>query len=130
MKTFVVDTHALAWFLAEDKRLSPAALRVLSNAEKGDAQVLVPTLVLAELMYIAERQRVPVTLQEALSRIEESHGFAIVPFDLVCLQGMLTLPDSWDIHDRVIAATAKFYEAVLISRDEILQESDEIEVLW
>jgi PIN domain nuclease of toxin-antitoxin system len=50
METFVVDTHALAWFLADDERLSPSALRVLSTAEESATQVLVPTLVLAELM--------------------------------------------------------------------------------
>jgi PIN domain nuclease of toxin-antitoxin system len=81
-------------------------------------------------MYIAERQRVSVTVEEALARIEESTGFAIVPFDLECIKVMLDLPATWDIHDRVIAATAKFYEATLISRDEILQEAEEIQVLW
>jgi len=130
MDTFVADTHALAWFIAEDSRLSPLAHEVLSAAEVGDAQVLVSTLVLAELTYIAQRQRVPVGMEEVMARLEAGDGFAIVPFDLPTFQRLLELPSHWDIHDRIIAATAKLYEATLISRDTMLRDSAIIKVLW
>lgn len=130
METFVVDTHALAWFLTEDQRLSATALQILSAAEAGETQVLISTLVLAELTYIAQRQRVPVTIETALARIEAGDGFAVVPFDLSCFQAMLGLPKPWDIHDRIIAATAKLYDAQLISRDEMLSASGTVTVVW
>lgn len=130
METFVVDTHALAWFLAEDARLSATALQILSAAEAGETQVLISTLVLAELTYIAQRQRVPVTIETALTRIEAGDGFAIVPFDLSCFQAMLGLPEHWDIHDRIIAATANLYDAQLITRDEMLTASETVSVVW
>jgi PIN domain nuclease of toxin-antitoxin system len=31
MDTYVVDTHALAWFISEDKRLSPTATEILCH---------------------------------------------------------------------------------------------------
>jgi PIN domain nuclease of toxin-antitoxin system len=130
MDIFVVDTHALAWFLAEDSRLSPLAQRTLSAGEVGEAQVLISTLVLAELTYIAQRQRVPVAMEEALVRIEAGDGFVIVPFDLPTFRILLELPSHWDIHDRIIAATAKLYEAKLITRDTMLRDAGVIEVLW
>jgi PIN domain nuclease of toxin-antitoxin system len=130
METFVADTHALAWFLSEDDRLSATALQILSAAEAGETQVLISTLVLAELTYIAQRQRVPVTIEAALTRIEAGDGFAIVPFDLSCFQAMLGLPDQWDIHDRIIAATAIMYGAQLITRDEMLSTSGTVTVVW
>ncbi|MFQ4138225.1 type II toxin-antitoxin system VapC family toxin [Nodosilinea sp. PGN35] len=130
METFVVDTHALAWFLAEDERLSATALQILSAAEAGETQVLISTLVLAELTYIAQRQRVPVTIETALARIEAGDGFAVVPFDSSCFQAMLNLPEDWDIHDRIIAATANLYDAQLITRDEMLSASGTVTVVW
>ena len=54
MDTYLVDTHALAWFIAEDKRLSSLVENLLNQAQEGEIQVLIPTLVLAELMHIAE----------------------------------------------------------------------------
>jgi predicted nucleic acid-binding protein len=51
-------------------------------------------------------------------------------FSEIFVAGRLSLPESWNIHDQIIAATANFYEAILISRDEILQTSEAIEILW
>ena len=56
METYVVDTHALAWFISENKRLSARATQILSQAEAAEVIVLIPTLVLAELTHIAQKK--------------------------------------------------------------------------
>ena len=43
---------------------------------------------------------------------------------------MLQLPENWDIHDRIIAATASYYQAILITRDEMLRDSSELKTIW
>ena len=52
METYVVDAHSLVWFIAEDERLSKPGERLLDQAEEGEVQVLIPTVVLAEITYI------------------------------------------------------------------------------
>ncbi|MEQ8536934.1 MAG: PIN domain-containing protein [Coleofasciculus sp. D1-CHI-01] len=64
MDTYVVDTHVLVWFLTEDKRLSPMADQILTQAEAGEVQIFVPTLVLAEITHIAQKNRVAVTIHQ------------------------------------------------------------------
>lgn len=132
MEIFVVDTHALVWFLGEDRRLSSLALEILTEAELGNVQVLVPTLVLAELTYISQNKKLkyPVKVSEILDKIDQGDGFTIVSFDLATFEILLTLPQDWEIHDRIIAATAIYYKAKLITRDEILQTSDKINTIW
>ena len=130
MDTYVVDTHALAWFVSEDKRLSQRAAQILSQAEAGEVQVLIPTLVLAELTHIAQKKRVTVTIEELLEKINQGDGFTIVSFDFLIFQVMLQLPENWDIHDRIIAATASYYQAILITRDEMLRDSSELKTIW
>ena len=130
MDTYVVDTHALAWFISEDKRLSARAAEILSQAEAGEVQVLIPTLVLAELTHIAQKKRVKVTIEELLEKINQGDGFTIVSFDFPIFQVMLQLPENWDIHDRIIAATASYYQAILITRDEMLRDSSELKTVW
>ncbi|MCU0548654.1 MAG: hypothetical protein MUC48_04830 [Leptolyngbya sp. Prado105] len=61
MEVFVIDTHALAWFFAEDSRLSSSIETLLTQAEATTTQILIPTLVLAELTLIAQKQRVPIS---------------------------------------------------------------------
>jgi PIN domain nuclease of toxin-antitoxin system len=130
MKIYVVDTHALAWFFAQDSRLSSTIDNVLTQAENGETQILIPTLVLAELTLIAQKQRVPISMTTILGEIQQTSGFIIVDFDFAVFQRFIELPPEWDLHDRIIAATAKQYNVTLITRDQALQDSAAIETLW
>lgn len=130
MDTSVLDTHALAWFVSEGKRLSPTATQILCQAETGEAQVLIPTLVLAELTHIAQKKKIVVTIETLLEKINQGDGFNIVSFDFPIFQTILQLPENWDIHDRIIAATASYYQAILITRDEMLRDSYEVKTVW
>ncbi len=130
MDTYLVDTHALAWFIAEDKRLSSLVEQILNQAQEGEIQILIPTLVLAELTHIAEKGKVKVSIKEILQQINQGDGFTVVAFDFPVFQMMLSLPKEWDIHDRVIAATAIYYQTTLITRDEVLRASSKIKTVW
>ena len=125
-----MDAHSLVWFIAEDERLSKPAERLLDQAEEGGVQVLIPTVVLAEITYIAQKKRVAITMDRVLAQIEEGGGFAVVPFDFAIFRTMLQLPDEWEIHDRIIAATARYYTAKLITKDKVLSDSNEVETVW
>jgi predicted nucleic acid-binding protein len=47
---FVTDTHALLWYLTEDKQLGKKALKIFEKADKGEAEIIIPTTVLAEAL--------------------------------------------------------------------------------
>jgi len=130
MANYVVDTHALVWFLADDSRLSQTAKGALKAAERTEVGALVPTIVLAELVHIAEKKKVPVSVSEVLKAIQDVGGFLVVPLDLSIVRRMVELPPSWGIHDRIIAATALHYGARLLTRDEELRAAAELDTLW
>jgi PIN domain nuclease of toxin-antitoxin system len=54
---FVLDTHALVWFVTGDARLGRQARAVMSDPA---AEMLLPTTALAEACYIIERGRTSV----------------------------------------------------------------------
>ncbi len=85
---------------------------------------------MAELTHIAEKRRVTVTIDELLDKINQGDGFTIVGFDFPIFQQMLTLPKDWDIHDRIIAATASYYQSTLITRDQILGNFPNLKTVW
>lgn len=130
MKIYVADTHSLVWFIAEDKRLSERAKRLLERAEDAQVQILIPTVVLAEITYIAQKKRVEVTIHDVLKLIEQKGGFVVVPFDLLIFQTMLQLPSELEIHDRIIGATARHHKAILITKDAALHNSGQVKTAW
>ena len=130
VETYVADTHSLVWFIAEDDRLSERAKHLLEQAEDAELQVLIPTIVLAEITYISQKKRTKATIDEVLRFIEQGSGFVIAPFDFLIFRRMLQLPDEWEIHDRIIGATACYYGVTLITKDMVLSDSEEIKTIW
>ncbi len=43
--TYVVDTHALVWYLTDDMKLSEEAAAIIEKSERGDPTVVIPTIV-------------------------------------------------------------------------------------
>lgn len=128
-KTFVADTHALLWFLTDDRRISKRAQSILTKAESGTFEILIPTIVMAELLYICERGKSPIKFDEILLRFENCVGFTTVPFDFNILEIMMDLSSGLELHDRIIIATAKNYGSAIISRDSAFKKVP-ITVIW
>jgi len=126
---YVTDTHSLVWYLTEDPRLSNKALSVLASSE-NEGTIIVPAVVLAEIMFIARKGRVTISFDETLKKIEESDNFVIAPLDSDTLRIADKIEADLEMHDKLIAATALYYEAPLITKDENLILSEVVTTVW
>jgi len=127
MKIYVVDTHALAWYLDDDPRLGSQAELVLDN---DDVRLIIPAIVLAEIKYLAHKNRLPQTLDEVLRVINSDSRCTIYPIDLSVVS---KAPFGLDIHDSLIVGTALVQrEAVtgILTRDEAITSSGLVPTVW
>src|SRR5450759_3479776 len=53
---YVTDTHSLVWYFTDDRHLSKKALKSFESTVK-EGQIIVPTVVLAEILFIAKKGR-------------------------------------------------------------------------
>jgi predicted nucleic acid-binding protein len=53
---YVTDTHGLIWFLTDDRKLGKKAEKIFLSADRGDATVVIPSIVLLEILHICEKQ--------------------------------------------------------------------------
>jgi len=133
--SFVVDTHALLWFLEGNRQLGSRARSTLAALE---SHLVVPIIVLAEAGVILEhgRTKVPSTthLIETLAR---DRRFEIFPLTLDIFKRSLS-PEAArvpELHDRLIAATALHLQdlgldVALVTRDESLTNANLVPVVW
>jgi len=126
---YVSDTHSLVWYLLNDKKLSSRALGAFEHASE-DGEVTVPAVVLAEVMYIADKGRITISFRETLSEIEACENFRIGSLDIEILRAAGNLSHELEMHDRLIVATAKVYNATLITCDTQITESGVVSTLW
>ncbi|HXV97516.1 MAG TPA: PIN domain-containing protein [Anaerolineae bacterium] len=132
MSQYVTDTHNLIWHLTQPRKLSSKIRRVFQEADQGQAQILVPSIVLIELIFIGDRQRIPDSLVNRLFNMDEAPGAAyqVVPLSKAVAVtardfGPAVIPE---MADRIIAATAKYFDLPLLTSDPAILASGLVKV--
>ncbi len=126
---YVADTHTLVWYFTNDKRLGAVAYDTLEGSiEKGE--ILIPTIVLAELLYISERGRIKLSFKETLEKIESNDKYEIVSLDIDVLMQADEIKPIVEMHDRLIVATAFIYNAEVITKDKQIIEAGVVNTIW
>lgn len=129
-EVFVTDTHPLLWHLTEDESLSKKAEEVFNRAERGEVDVVIPTTVLAEALFITEKHRVDLEFLEIIEDIRNSSNYLWYPLDIEVIMKCHELIEIPELHDRIIVATAMLLEAKLITKDSKIAASKQVEVVW
>lgn len=126
---YVTDTHSLVWYFTEDARLSAKALMAFEETIQ-DGMVFVPAVVLAEIMFIAKKGRITLTFEETPQRIEEYDNFEVAPLDVDVLKIADQIELDMEMHDRLIVATALYFNAPLITKDQFIRDSGLCATIW
>ena len=126
---YVTDTHSLVWYFTDDARLSIKALKAFEQTTE-EGIMIVPSIVLAEIMFIAKKGRITLTFEETLEKIEEYENFQIAPLDTDILKRTDKIEVELEMHDKLIVATSVHYNATLITKDEKIAKSNACLVIW
>ncbi len=126
---YVTDTHSLVWYFTEDSRLSQKGMEAFERTvDKG--MIIIPTVVLAEIMFIAKKGRITLTFKETLERIENYENYHIAPLDIEILKAADNIKLYLEMHDKLIVATALYFEAGLITKDVQITKARIISTIW
>jgi len=126
---YVADTHSLIWYFTDSRHLSKKALKSFESTVK-EGQIIVPAVVLAEILFIANKGRIPLGFTTTVTKIEALANFEIAPLDLDVLKIAENIAAPLEMHDKLIVATAIRYDACLITRDERITKSKVVKTIW
>ncbi len=126
---YVVDTHVLIWYFTGSKRLKPALREKIDEVRNHNGRLLVPTIVLAEALDISEKGRVDFDFVEMQRVIREEPEFEVMSFSPEIFNTVMQMRNIPELHDRIIAATARFYGAGILTKDREILESGEVKPL-
>lgn len=135
---YVADTCVLIWYLTADPKLptdAPDVFQLLQETSLGLQTVYISAITLVELIYLAEKKRVPrILLDQLLEQITEP-GSTFVLSDLTGDVALMlenvkhNSGDKLDMPDRIIAAHALLQSYALFTSDHKLQNSS-VTVMW
>src|SRR3984893_3390279 len=109
----VPGTHGVSGISPIQKQLSPTARLIITTEEKNGESIFVSAISLVEVIYLAERGRLPLTALQWPRAVQKI--------------SRLTVPD---MPDRTIAATAVHLNADLVTRDRRLQAALGNRSIW
>jgi PIN domain nuclease of toxin-antitoxin system len=127
---YVTDTHALIWWFIDSPKISLKASEIFEKCERGENVIFIPSIVLAEALAIFEKKRVSFNFKNLFHKIDASENFMLIALDYPILQEMMTLKEIPEIHDKIIASTAKHLKAPIITKDKTLQSIRLIKTIW
>jgi PIN domain nuclease of toxin-antitoxin system len=133
MLAAVADTHAVIWYLHAAPRLSATARAFIDAAATNGDQIGLSSITLIEMVYLIEKGRIATESFTRLSVVLEQPGgvFLEIPPDLQVSRAMTRVSAAAipDMPDRIIAATALYYQVPVISRDSKIRLSS-LATIW
>ena len=126
---YLLDTNAIIRHFAQVSRLGVRAKEIIIQGEQDQHQLFVSIISLMEIMYLAEKNRIPLSLDEILENINSKKCYSIVEFDVDILREAANI-QFYELHDRLILATAKHLGTPIISSDQEFAAIENIEVIW
>ncbi len=125
----MIDTHAWLWFLTSDERLGSEAKRIFEAAEDGKETLVLPSIVVAESIYIIDKKGYSIKLRDIIEDLDLSSNYVIRPMDISILKALSGDDRDLSIHDKIIVITAENEDIGIISRDELIKEKAKVDVI-
>jgi predicted nucleic acid-binding protein len=116
MSSFVTDTQALVKFMMGKKVINDNSHKAFQEADKGKATIIIPAIVLMEVLYLFEKNRIPIGLLH-IEDLMQSDNYQFEPLSLEILKAASEIMDIPELHDRLIAATARHFDMPIITND-------------
>lgn len=131
----VLDTHALIWWVNEDKKLSSRALKAINKEiSKEDGQIIISSITTWEIALLIKKGRLALTMDvdDWIDTVASIEGVRFVPIDNDVAIQSVRLPGEFhpDPADRMITALARHLSVALVTSDEKIIAYKHVKTIW
>jgi PIN domain nuclease of toxin-antitoxin system len=129
----LLDTHVLAWMVADEDRLSRPARSAIRRARSSDG-LAIADITLWELAFLFARGalRTHSTVENTVQQFVTRSGVNVRPITAEIAALATQFPEEYpkDPIDRLIGATARAEGIALVTRDENIRKSPLLRTIW
>ena len=130
LPTYMLDTHALYWHLYDRSKLSLSARQAIDEGEAGAASLLVSHVALAELFFLLTKVARQADFPAILAALRANLNYRMEPIVLDDIEKLAVVTNVPEMHDRLLVAATNRLGAVLITKDQLIQSSGQVQWLW
>lgn len=127
---YVLDTVAIVSHLDNRKGFGSVAREVFAAAERGEARLLVPPIVVAELFWYFSKRAQPDRFRQVFRDMQTRPWFQFIDLTAEQISEFMSLESVPEMHDRIIAGHARLLNVPLVTNDLQIRASGRVETVW
>jgi len=127
---YVTDTHSLLWYFYIPERLGKGAARAFEQIARNEADLVIPVIVIAEIIFVIEANRVPADVDDVIAKLNACPNIWIAPLSLERVLKIREISVIPEMHDRMIVSEALAHKATLITKDRTIIEAGIVPTVW
>ena len=101
----------------------------MDAADRNEHTIFVSIVSLVEILYLSEKKRIPINLDQAIDALSSRSNYEIVELDAPIMKEAKHVR-GLELHDRLIVSTARFLGVPMITSDKQIADSGFVEVVW
>jgi PIN domain nuclease of toxin-antitoxin system len=129
----IADTHVVIWDALDPGKLSTAAKRALTRADRTDG-ILICEITLWEIAMLMKKKRLSIDTdyQTFIDLVLQSRNYILQNLTPAIADASVNidLGKNQDPADHIISATAQIKGLALISADKLIQSSSAVKTIW
>lgn len=122
MNKYVIDTQAIIKFLNGKKVINDSIDMILKMADAGE-NIIIPSVSIFEIAYLHERNKNPISIADIENIIATSINYVEEKISIGVIKSAFEITDIPELHDRLIAGTARYLNLPLITNDPVMLQS-------
>jgi len=126
---YLLDTVTIVRHFTDSGKIGVKARKLLNFQNDDSDYFHISVISLMEILYLSEKKRIAIDLKETLEEINRSSMYSVIDLTTEIIETASTI-DFYELHDRLILATAKWLQVPIISSDEMCRDIRGIEVVW
>ncbi len=124
MNRYVIDTQILVRHIFGDEPVfNPSVDKVLLDADRGKGLIIISAVVGFEIAYLHEKGRIPISARDLNELISGAANYIEEPVTMDIIEAAFEISDIPELHDRLIAGTAKYLNSPILTNDQVIRKS-------
>lgn len=129
MNKYVIDTQAIIRFLNGQKVINDTIDQILKMTDEGKNIIIIPSVAIFEIGYLHEKKKIPISISDVEKILNSSVNYVEEKLSINIIKSAFEIRDIPELHDKLIAGTARYLNLPLITNDPVILKSSFVECI-
>jgi predicted nucleic acid-binding protein len=126
---YLADTVTIIRHFSKTGKIGKKAKAILNRIKIGRDRMIISVISLVEILYLSERNRIPINLEKLRQEIQFLDNYKIVDLSIEIVE-VAKQVQGFELHDRLIVSTAKYLNIPVLTSDSEIINSRHVKIIW